>query len=322
MQPLTRKLENAIREGQQNFLQFQAAAESAHEAISILEAVRETSGQIVDFKFKYLNSITADYLGGEVDAFRGRSLRSMQSTFPEVAELLPKYAQVVETGRPLSLESPCFASRDGERQVNRYIMKSGDGIFIISRDVTEAHRAARTLAEMATVDPLTGLLNRRAFEARLAAACDEARAGSALVGVIFCDLDKFKEINDRFGHACGDAMLVKFAQKLRSMVRRADAVARLGGDEFVVLLEHFDSADEAQTIVHAIRNAVDGLVDINGHAFPLLASVGYATATGIAAVPASLLGSADAAMYVEKARRKIARQAESIGTTSALTAQD
>ena len=89
-------------------------------------------------------------------------------------------------------------------------------------------------------DPLTGLANRTLLRDRLEHALARSAREDLPTGVLFIDLDEFKDVNDRYGHAAGDAVLVELAGRLRAAVRPADTVARLGGDEFIVVCEHVD----------------------------------------------------------------------------------
>jgi diguanylate cyclase (GGDEF)-like protein/PAS domain S-box-containing protein len=128
----------------------------------------------------------------------------------------------------------------------------------------------RQLESAAREDGLTGLTNRNAFFAALA----EPSAG-ARDAVLYIDLDGFKPVNDRFGHATGDRVLVEFAGRLASAVRPTDLVGRLGGDEFAVLVRRCTS-DEVQAIAHRVRERLGEPLDVNGFPISLSASVGVA----------------------------------------------
>ena len=122
-------------------------------------------------------------------------------------------------------------------------------------DVTDRRKQAPELEHLATHDPLTGLLNRRAFEAELDQhAAESARYGAA-GALLVLDIDHFKYVNDSHGHSVGDALIARVAAALRGRVRSSDVLARLGGDEFAVLLPRADEA-EARTVGEALRQAV------------------------------------------------------------------
>ena len=108
-------------------------------------------------------------------------------------------------------------------------------------------RMATEMATLATTVPLTGIANRTLFRKRTAAALEQRRSG-AHVAVLFCDLDDFKPVNDRFGHEGGDTVLLTMAKRLSRCVREGDTVARLGGDEFALLLEDIASDRDALSV--------------------------------------------------------------------------
>ncbi len=175
-------------------------------------------------------------------------------------------------------------------------------------------RLARRLAEenarlrrIAHTDALTALPNRRALEHELAARFEAARHSQAVLVVAFIDLDDFKTINDRHGHAVGDAFLQLQGQRLRQSLRPADFLARVGGDEFVVLAtlpaDHW--REQAEHIAQRLRAATTGRFDLDGVRLDYAgASVGWAGAAAESLDVQQLLAEADAAMYRDKLARK------------------
>ena len=111
------------------------------------------------------------------------------------------------------------------------------GSVLVFKDVTQLRSMEREMIYLASHDALTGLINRREFEARLKRALRNARGEGASTSLLYLDLDEFKLVNDTCGHLAGDEMLKQVTALLRSRVRRSDTLARLGGDEFGVLLE-------------------------------------------------------------------------------------
>ncbi|MGZ6793143.1 MAG: diguanylate cyclase domain-containing protein [Mycobacteriales bacterium] len=186
-------------------------------------------------------------------------------------------------------------------------------LAVSAQDITARHRAEQelrslteTLAERAVRDPLTGLANRVLLEERLRAVLSrDVRTGGS-TGLLFLDLDGFKEVNDEHGHAVGDTVLTAVARRLTAAVRPADTVARLGGDEFVVLVEGTTQEDLsrlAERLSAAVREPLPTLdLDVG-------VSIGTALATAGDAEPAALLARSDAAMYAQKQARKADPQA-------------
>jgi diguanylate cyclase (GGDEF)-like protein/PAS domain S-box-containing protein len=169
------------------------------------------------------------------------------------------------------------------------------------RDLEQAQAA---LTQQATHDALTGLPNRNLFLDRVTQALALGRRAGTSTGVIFVDLDHFKEINDTQGHAAGDVVLREVAERLQEAVRPMDSVARLGGDEYVVLLPALQSAENANDVALRIASAVDLPIKLDHGAVAVRASLGIAvtnpTATERDPLPDRLLQQADTAMYHAK----------------------
>jgi diguanylate cyclase (GGDEF)-like protein/PAS domain S-box-containing protein len=167
----------------------------------------------------------------------------------------------------------------------------------------ERMRLHQQLRHMAQYDSLTGLPNRQLFHDRLDSAL--ARAGRSQHGfsLFYLDLDKFKQVNDRYGHAAGDLLLKEVAQRVRQCVRDADTVARIGGDEFVVLLDGIDLFEDAQRVANKIVGALNEPVKLGEHSLHAIASIGIALYPQHGATAQQLLKHADAAMYEIKRRR-------------------
>ena len=159
-------------------------------------------------------------------------------------------------------------------------------------------RTEQQMRHEAVHDPLTGLANRTLLRDRLEHALARSqREEDKATGVLFVDLDNFKQVNDAFGHAAGDAVLVELGRRLKAAVRPADTVARLGGDEFVVVCEEVD----AEAVLHLgdrLLASIREPVEVAGVVHKLTASIGIALGR---IDPDALLGDADAAVYQAKA---------------------
>lgn len=158
-----------------------------------------------------------------------------------------------------------------------------------------------TLAHQASHDSLTGLPNRAFFEGRLIRALRNAGKLNEQVAVLYLDSDRFKGINDNFGHAAGDAVLTAVATRVRAQLREDDLVARLGGDEFAVLLAPLHKAEDAERIAEKIIASMEVPIQLPGNVSVLTSlSIGIAVYPDHGATPGTLLHAADAAMYQAK----------------------
>lgn len=167
-------------------------------------------------------------------------------------------------------------------------------------DVTERAAAEVELERMALYDTLTGLPNRNLFRDRLRHALDRVRREGRGVGVLFVDLDGFKEVNDTLGHEAGDEILELVAQRILGAVRDEDTVARLGGDEFTVILEKDPSLSGAEAAARRIRAAMLPPFQVQGRTLSLTASVGVAVTRNGEIAAQDLVHSSDMAMYAAK----------------------
>jgi diguanylate cyclase (GGDEF)-like protein/PAS domain S-box-containing protein len=170
------------------------------------------------------------------------------------------------------------------------------------RDITTQRKRAHQLTFRATHDGLTKMLNSAAFMERLTVAARQANIGGRSdVAVLFVDLDRFKAINDRFGHSTGDRLLMAVARRLRTCVRPTDSIARMGGDEFAVLLERVNEPKDIAAVVERISEEMNRPFHVDGRMIRASASVGIATGSQVGPRAEDLIKAADAAMYQVKA---------------------
>ncbi|RZS58358.1 diguanylate cyclase domain-containing protein [Sphaerotilus mobilis] len=176
------------------------------------------------------------------------------------------------------------------------------GVVTVLHDVTEAHALALQLAHRAQHDALTGLPNRLLLHDRLVQALQMARRQRRVLALMFIDLDGFKGVNDRLGHASGDALLCQVAGRLLEQLRASDTACRLGGDEFVVLLPQVESVIDAGRVAHNLLEAISRPYALAGTVVQVGASIGVACHPEAGYDESALMRNADSAMYEAKQR--------------------
>lgn len=191
---------------------------------------------------------------------------------------------------------------------NDYIMKDNLARLIpaIERELRDAetrrarNQAEQALSHMAYHDSLTNLINRSMLHDKLEQALVKARRDDSLLALLFIDLDRFKIINDTFGHTTGDMLLQSAAERLRSCVRRNDLIARYGGDEFVVVMENLTSRNEAAAVAQAVIDAMIKPFRINNHEMYIGSSIGIVFSRDCEGRGEMLIKKADVAMFRAK----------------------
>ncbi len=177
-----------------------------------------------------------------------------------------------------------------------------DGGFItIYRDVTEKRQAEQTIHQLALLDGLTGLANRSSFMQQLSAALPMAERQRQSVALMMLDLDRFKNVNDIYGHPVGDALLKEVAGRLRELFRRIDTVARLGGDEFAVILPSLNDRRMVRRIAQRVIDSLARPVMIAGTEIRTGTSIGVSFFPTDDTDPEELIRKADLALYKAKA---------------------
>ena len=169
-------------------------------------------------------------------------------------------------------------------------------------DITEARQLSDRYRYLAMHDALTGLANRSLAKDRFShAMINTVRAGEKL-GILLCDLNEFKQVNDQHGHHVGDLLLKAISKKLTELVREGDTVARIGGDEFLIIVERLKTEDELYHLVEKIQKQMQTSFEIEGQAIDARISIGDACSPADGFTYENLLKVADHRMYREKER--------------------
>jgi diguanylate cyclase (GGDEF)-like protein/PAS domain S-box-containing protein len=209
-----------------------------------------------------------------------------------------------ETGRIAPYETE-YLGRDGSRRWGLFgaakIEGKADGIAFIV-DITGRKKLEEEIRSMANHDSLTGLPNRRLFMELIRYGLAEAHRNRKKIGFLFLDLDRFKGVNDAFGHEAGDDLLKTVAERLKNAVRKADTVARIGGDEFSILLADIECPADIIEIVRKILVALRDTCIIAGKEFHITTSMGISIYPDDSDDIATLFRYADIALYRAKDR--------------------
>jgi diguanylate cyclase (GGDEF)-like protein len=261
-----------------------------------------------DLKALFLNKKVRDYFGVTVEQVAAR---------PSYGELIANAPHAHDHGVPPEKLDEFFAARveivrsatpamrdaltpDGRRiRVHCAVTASG-GRMITYCDVTDLIRNAELLEKLATTDSMTTLYNRRHFLALAEAEWSRFQRYQRPLSMLMIDIDHFKSVNDRYGHAIGDQAIISVATACRQNKRNSDVVGRLGGEEFAILLPETDQA-QAAIVAERIRESTAGHV-LSAHdvRFKLTISVGIAAATASMSGTDALLRAADQALYQAK----------------------
>lgn len=145
---------------------------------------------------------------------------------------------------------------------------------MFARDTTVERQTMRALEQKTVSDYLTGLLNRKGFDRRLASALEHSDGSNRLIALLLVDLDNFKAVNDTYGHGAGDKLLNIIGTRLSSCARDSDSVARVGGDEFAVILEDISTPQAVERVAEAIVLATAEPCILDGHLITCSTSVG------------------------------------------------
>jgi len=263
---------------------------------SIADAVVTTD---LDERVVLVNGPAERLTGWDAEAARGRASSDVLALADDPEPQVPSdprapRRQVLHTrnGGARHVEvtsSPIFARSGAPR-----------GRVFVLRDAEDLVAYESRLRNLAFRDGLTGLSNRRALEERLDLELARARRSGKRLGLLFIDLDRFKAVNDTYGHRAGDTLLVAVAERLLGSLREADTVARIAGDEFCVLVPDVTSPAAAQQVAGKLLDALVRPVVVEGVALPVACSIGAAVFPDHASGAEELVRLADQAMYRAK----------------------
>ncbi|WP_373990811.1 diguanylate cyclase domain-containing protein [Duganella sp. BuS-21] len=286
---------------QQN-LRFQAALDNMSQSLCLFDR----DGRLVVCNRRFLQLYRLP------DSYQpiGQPLAAILEHSAALAQLAPADAAQRRAAHvALALGAALEQHWAGEQVVAIARNRIDDGGYLDTMaDITASHQATARILHMARYDALTDLPNRTLYRERLLNVVEHARRGE-LCAVFCLDLDRFKAVNDNFGHPVGDALLVEVSARLKACVREVDTVARLGGDEFAILLRQLVSAEQTHGLAERIIHDLCQPYELDGHLVSIGASIGIAIVNRTHNDPETLMCYADQALYQAKhAGRGVFRQ--------------
>ncbi len=189
---------------------------------------------------------------------------------------------------------------DVELNTSRISYENKEIFCLVFRDITKRKKLEAKLKHIAYHDTLTGVYNRILFNEHLTKALANGKRANSLLGIMFLDLDHFKDINDNYGHNVGDGLLKKFAKRLLSCIRVGDTLARWGGDEFTILLPKIESREDIRHIAQRILNSLQQPFQVQEYQLIVCSSIGIAIYPDDALDGETLIKKADIALYCTK----------------------
>ncbi|WP_192804929.1 bifunctional diguanylate cyclase/phosphodiesterase [Noviherbaspirillum aerium] len=280
------------------------ATDAANEGFYTIRPIRDRNAFITDFLYEDCNERGAELLGLPKAEVRGhRFSEFIPEDYRE--DLFALFRRALSSGFHEDEFRVPKNSRLRATWVYRRMVRSGDGLALTMRDISQAKENEFALSRLANTDALTMLPNRHWLSTFLPEALRRSAGRDGALALLFIDLDNFKNINDTLGHDAGDELLRSAAARLKSVVRASDHVVRLGGDEFIIVLENVD-------LVEDVSRVASHIVRVIGDPFTLgTSSIHHVNASiGISLFPQdgndsdTLLKHADIAMYAAKAAGK------------------
>jgi len=236
-------------------------------------------------------------------------------------ELQDALTRTMKTGEAFDLILPFTTMKNNFRWVRalgeaEIIDGRTQNLFGTFQDVTEERNRQNEVRRLAETDPLTGIANRTAFQEEARRAIAEFEGGNGYGALCLIDLDQFKQTNDHFGHAAGDAVLQATSHWLKSLAGPETHVSRLGGDEFALIMRGFDCAEAVESAIEEQFRDLVHRIEFQGRPIEIKASVGFVVCSGENRCLEELMANADLALYDAKsrARRKISRYRSRFGT--------
>jgi diguanylate cyclase (GGDEF)-like protein len=282
---------------------YWVATDGDSEGFYMWRALRDREGASVDFEVVDCNERGAAFFGLPKSQMLGMTLSSLtqQPYFHQIVQICDKAMKsgLYEEEYRIPPESTLKME-----WIYRKLVRTNDGVAVTLRDISAAKALEQELVRLGNEDDLTGLPNRHWLMEFLPVAMERTKKQDGMVGVLFIDLDGFKNVNDTLGHSAGDELLQAVAQRLKSALRPTDNVVRFGGDEFIVILAPVAHAGGAARVAARIAVAFLQSFELSRGRHTVSTSIGISLYPQDGDDPETLLKNADMAMYAAKVAGK------------------
>ncbi len=264
---------------------------------------------IVDYEsdhYVYVNQGGLNELGYTFQEMISMSVYDINPTLRvEMVESMKELSKTIKNTMNITQHKRKNGSSYGVQSLIHVSIYKGKKVYVIydinlsdqQRAQDELLKQKDELLQQANHDILTKLPNRTLFNDRLKQAIAKSNRNEKEIAILFIDLDKFKEVNDTFGHKVGDSVLCEVSLRFKNLLRETDTIARLGGDEFVCIIEDLESSKKASVLAEKLILAIKEPMDIDGHTIILTCSIGISIYPKDADGTTELLHHADSAMY-------------------------
>ncbi len=275
--------------------------------VMVFEAIY-ADDEILDFRYVYVNKVAAQLYQNEAEQMIGKSFLKHH---PELkySGLLEYYNDIISSGESKEFEQ-LLGSEHSTYGTDRWYAFKGqrfeDFLVVLIEDITNRKKLEQHIRQLVFQDELTGVHNRRFFVSRTPQLLSLAKRHGWSCGLLYFDLNGFKEVNDSYGHSMGDEVLKQIAWRLSSVSREQDIFFRSGGDEFALFLPEA-TQETAVSTANRISQALTRPIVIQDNVFDLGASIGIAVMPASEASLDTLLERADSAMYKAKEKKLMER---------------
>lgn len=305
------RLEQEIKERQQTEKKLadsraflESVLNSSIDGIAAFQAVRNPEGKIIDFEWLLANHVAAKLLKTDPESLKGKRLLEGWPKLQEMGLVNLAISVVENENNQVVKQEFCYERSEYQSWYHIVVVKLGDGCVVSFRDISQSKQMEEKLKQLANVDGLTQVANRRKFDEYLANEWRRCMREKHHLSLILCDVDSFKNYNDTYGHQAGDDCLVKVAKVIQETVKRpADLVARYGGEEFAIILPNTRATGAmivAETIgkqildlqIYHVNSPVSQYVTVSLGVSSIIPTVKFS--------PELLVAAADRALYQAK----------------------